>query len=124
MKDFRTVLMAALVVVALAGIAIATEHPKDESKEATVKGEVIDLVCYLDHLGMGEKHAQCAKTCIEGGLPVGLKGEDGKVYLLVGEHKPVNATLASLAAKTVTLKGKLVTRDGINMLENVQVVTQ
>ncbi len=30
--------------------------------------------------------------------------------------------LAAYAAKTVTLKGKLVTRDGINLLENVEIV--
>ena len=58
------------------------------------------------------------------GLPVGLKAGDGKVYMLVGEHKPVNSTLAQYAAKTVTMRGKLVSRDGINMLENAEIVKQ
>ena len=53
---------------------------------------------------------------------MGLKAEDGKLYLLVGEHKPINASLADAAAKTVTVKGKLVSRDGINMIENAEIV--
>ena len=87
----------------------------------SVKGEIIDMVCYLDHGAVGAKHAECAKTCISSGLPVGLKGEDGKIYLLVGEHKPINPALSSLAAKTVTVKGKRVSRDGFNMIENAEI---
>jgi hypothetical protein len=78
----------------------------------TVKGEVVDLVCYTDSGARGPDHADCAKVCINAGLPVGLRAEDGKVYMLVGEHKPLNSTLAQYAAKTVTMRGKLVSRDG------------
>ncbi len=104
----------------------------DEKKEAigkdeetqTIRGEVLDMACYLDHGASGEKHAQCARTCIESGLPVGLKTADGKTYLLIGAHKPINQAIAPYAGKTVSVKGKLVSRDGINMLENAEIVTQ
>ncbi|MBK8870369.1 MAG: hypothetical protein IPN19_04845 [Elusimicrobia bacterium] len=92
------------------------------SSFVSVKGEIIDMACYLDHGAMGAKHAQCAKTCITSGLPVGLKAEDGKLYLLIGEHKPINSSLADVAAKIVTVKGKLVSRDGINMIGNAEIV--
>ncbi|HUJ44472.1 MAG TPA: hypothetical protein VLW52_12790 [Opitutaceae bacterium] len=88
----------------------------------TVTGEVLDMACYLDHGASGEKHADCAKMCISSGLPVGLKSADGMVYLLIGEHKPANADLTQYAAKTITVKGKFVSRDGINLLENIEVV--
>jgi hypothetical protein len=88
----------------------------------TVKGEVVDLACYTDSGAQGADRADCAKVCINAGLPVGLKAEDGKVYMLVGEHKPLNSILAQYAAKTVTMRGKLVSRDGINMLENAEIV--
>lgn len=91
-------------------------------KEVSVSGEVVDMVCYIDHGAIGPKHADCAQKCIEMGLPVGIKAEDGKTYLLIGEHKPINSELASLAAKTITVKGKLVSRDGFNMIENVEIV--
>lgn len=118
------VLAVAVMVFGLSSVILSEEHPKTAPAEVTVKGEVIDFVCYLDHQGMGEKHAACAKTCMEGGMPAGIRGEDGKIYLVVGEHKSINAQLAPLAAKTVTVKGKLVSRDGVNMIENAQIVTQ
>jgi hypothetical protein len=99
----------------------AGDAASEEHKEATVKGEVIDMACYIDHGATGEKHADCAKKCITSGLPVGIKGEDGKTYLLIGEHMPMNKELAAFAAKTITVKGKLSSRDGINMIENAEI---
>lgn len=128
----RTSVMAGLFALTMAvSLAAHEEHGRHDAKmemkgvssvdSFMAKGEVIDMVCYLDHGATGAKHADCAKTCITSGLPVGLKAEDGKVYLLVGEHKPINSSLADLAAKTVTVKGKLVTRDGISMIENAEI---
>lgn len=128
----KSPVIAGLLALTFAvSLAAHEEHGKHDAKmemkavssadSFTAKGEVIDMVCYLDHGAMGAKHADCAKTCITSGLPVGLKAEDGKVYLLVGEHKPINSSLAALAAKTVTVKGKLVTRDGISMIENAEI---
>jgi len=107
--------------------AFAHEGEKHEGQEATgeevsVSGEVVDMVCYIDHNATGPKHADCAQKCIKMGLPVGIKANDGKTYLLIGEHKPINSELASLAAQTITVKGKLVSRDGFNMIENVEIV--
>jgi hypothetical protein len=92
------------------------------SGSITVTGEVLDMACYLDHGAQGDKHADCAKTCIEGGLPVGIKSADGKTYLLIGEHKPLNKQLAPYAAKTITVKGKLVERDGFKAIANAEIV--
>jgi hypothetical protein len=83
-----------------------------------ITGEVLDMACYIDHNATGEKHTDCAKKCIESGLPVGIKGDDGKTYLLIGEHKPMNSELAQYAAKKITVEGKVVSRDGFNMIEN------
>jgi hypothetical protein len=55
-------------------------------------------------------------------LPVGIKTSDGKTYLLIGEHKPMNDQLAPLAAKIITVKGTAVSRDGFNMIENAEIV--
>lgn len=124
----KKVLLFTAVLSVLTGAVMANEgtHKDPASAESTgmltVKGEIVDLVCYIDHNATGAKHADCAKTCIDGGLPVGLKADNGTTYLLVGEHKSVNKQLAPLAGKTVTLKGKAATRDGIHLLENVEVV--
>jgi hypothetical protein len=91
------------------------------AKEVT--GEIVDMMCYVDHSAMGEKHASCGTTCIKGGGPVGIVS-DGKAYLVVGEHKPMNDQLADYCGKTITLKGKMAERGGIAMLENAEIVKQ
>ena len=112
-----------LLAGAFAGAAPAVVFADAASDQTvTVKGEVIDMVCYTDSGASGKDHADCAKTCISAGLPVGLKGEDGKVYLLIGDHRPMNKELAKYAAQTITVKGKGVSRDGINMIENAEIV--
>src|SRR5271165_3789326 len=115
-------LIAAGAALALAlPLAAAEGDMAKTDAQVTVTGEVLDMACYLDHGAHGEKHASCAQMCISSGLPVGIKGADGKVYLLIGEHKPANEKLAQYAAKTITVKGKLATRDGINLLENIEI---
>src|SRR5207253_10972005 len=89
-----------------------------QGREIVVKGEVLDLTCYVAYNWSGSKHASCARDCIKSGLPVGIKAEDGRVYLLTGKAgKPVNAELADYAAKVVTIKGKESIRDGFAQLQ-------
>jgi hypothetical protein len=100
------------------------EHEKEKlaaAAEKTLTGEIIDLMCYADHNSTGEKHASCAATCIKGGGPVAILS-DGKAYLVVGDHKPMNEQLAEFAGKTITLKGKLASNGGIPLLENAEIV--
>jgi hypothetical protein len=118
-----TLLVAGAALVALPLAAKAHDHDAGKSGgEVTVTGEVLDMACYIDHGASGAKHADCAQKCIKNGLPVGLKASDGKTYLLIGEHMPANDELAKHAAQTITVRGKLVERDGINMLENIEIV--
>ncbi len=103
------------------------EHEKQDlsaSAEKTVTGEIVDMMCYVDHNAVGESHGQsCGAKCIKGGGPVGIVS-DGKAYLVVGEHKPMNDQLAEYCGKTVTLKGKLADRGGIALLENAEIIKQ
>jgi len=126
--DLSRVLVASLSVVAFAASAVAHEGHDHEAKDQLasgsspeITGEIVDLMCYLDHNAMGEKHAQCAATCVKTGGPVGIVS-DGKAYLVVGEHKPINDQLGDLCGKTITLKGKLAERGGMAMLENAEIV--
>jgi hypothetical protein len=124
-KTFRKVF--SLVVIAsfaVAPLALAhDEHGKSDSAgEKTVTGEIVDMMCYVDHNAMGEGHGQsCGSKCIKNGGPVGIV-ENGKAYLVVGEHKPMNDELADSCGKTITLKGKLAERGGIALLENADIV--
>jgi len=108
-----------MLSLVLAAGMFATRASAEDTK--TVKGEVVDLMCYLDHAAKGDKHAGCAKTCIKSGGPVGLLTADDQLYLIVGEHKPMNDTLAEYAAKTITVKGKVVERNGMKMIQNAEI---
>jgi hypothetical protein len=113
--------IAALTCAPLA-IAQEHEHGSDAFASKEVTGEVVDMMCYVDHNAVGEKHGQsCGAKCIKSGGPVGIVSE-GKAYLVVGEHKPINDQLAEYCGKTITVKGKLAERGGIAMIENVEVV--
>jgi hypothetical protein len=115
--------IAALTVSPLAA-AQEHEHGKQDltaAAEKTVTGEVVDLMCYIDHGAMGDKHSSCGNKCIKGGGPVGIV-ENDKAYLVVGEHKPINEELAGSCGKTVTIKGKVAERGGLVMLENAEIV--
>jgi hypothetical protein len=113
-----------IAALALAPLAIAQEHEHGTevgaSKEVT--GEVVDLMCYIDHNAVGEKHGQsCGAKCIRSGGPAGIVSES-KAYLVVGEHKPINDQLAEYCGKTITVKGKLAERGGVAMIENAEIV--
>jgi len=113
-----------IAALAFSPLAIAEEqheHGKDTAASKEVTGEVVDMMCYVDHNATGDKHSACGTKCIKGGGPVGIV-ENGKAYLVVGEHKPINEQLADSCGKTVTLKGKLAERGGIAMLENAEIV--
>jgi hypothetical protein len=124
-----TVLKVAVVATFIAALAVSPlaiaqehEHSSDAAASKEVTGEVVDLMCYVDHNATGEKHGQsCGAKCIKSGGPVGVVSE-GKAYLVVGEHKPINDQLADYCGKTVTLKGKMADRGGIAMIENAEIV--
>ena len=116
----RLIITATVVVAALgAGLAVSALRAAEGQTE-TIKGEIVDLMCYLDHGAKGEKHKGCAEKCIKSGGPVGLLTADKQLYLVIGDHKPMNDELADKAAQIVTLKGKVVERNGMKMIENAE----
>ena len=115
------VVLTFTAALAAAPLALAAEPEKADASTKEVTGEIVDMMCYVDHNAMGEKPASCGEKCIKGGGPVGIVS-DGKAYLVVGTHKPINDELAPLAGKTVTLKGKMASNGGVSMLENAEIV--
>ncbi len=123
MKTLKIImtLLAASLLEAWPILAAEDEEKAASGKETTITGEVLDMVCYLDSAKSGEEHAKCARRCIESGTPVGLKAEDGKTYVLIGEHKPMNKELSEYAGKIITVRGKVASRNDVNMIENAEI---
>ena len=118
---------------ALGRITISSVASTAETRLAgSVTGEVIDMACFFDDGACGPDHAAFATMCIASGLPVGLKANDGTIYVLIGkqippsaqpaaQHESLNAQLAPFAAKIVTISGTIVSRRGVNVIENAEV---
>ena len=122
MKIAVTATLIGAFAVSPLAIAQEHEHGGDAASSKEVTGEVVDMMCYVDHNAVGEKHGQtCGAKCVKSGGPVGIVS-DGKAYLVVGAHKPMNDQLAEYCGKTITLKGKIAERGGITMIENAEIV--
>jgi hypothetical protein len=94
-----------------------------QAKEVTLKGEVLDLYCYMKHPmdGQGPDHAKCAKMCMSKGLPIGFLS-DGTVYLLLGkEHEPIANDVMDFAGKQSVLTGTLIEHDGVKSIEFIKI---
>jgi hypothetical protein len=112
------ILISASVTALLMKWSERRNHPVVGGQEILVTGEVLDMTCHIASNLSGPDHAECARVCIRNGLPVGIKAQGGKVYLLTGEPgHSVNAELADYAAKIVTIKGRQTVRDGFAQLQ-------
>ena len=91
-------------------------------KEVSVKGELVDMACFMAHAGKGKKHAECGKMCVlKNGTPLGIVTADGKVYLLVEDHSATKARkpyaqAKEMVAETVTVKGDAYERGGVQAI--------
>lgn len=119
-----TLALAVAASMAMPRLARADEdHAKKAAAKDTVTGEVVDLACYMGHDAKGKDHQQCAKTCIQKGLPVGLLTEKGDIYLAVGEnHKKANDMLADKASQTITVVGDVSEKGGTKMVTIHEIV--
>jgi len=108
-------LAAATLTVSMAMAAGEKAVAAAEHKADVVKGEVLDLSCYLGHGGMGEGHAGCAAKCAKGGAPVGLLSADGSVYVLYADHADgaPYEQVKDLAGKKAEVTGDVATKSGI-----------
>jgi len=109
-KAITTVLFLALL--GWASIAVIAA-PKGEAVE--LKGEIVDLHCYLDREAKGAGHKQCAVQCAKAGNPIALLTEKGDLFLLLGEkkHQTSNDLLIEKMAETVTITGTQVKKGGL-----------
>lgn len=100
----------------LSGVITLFGQPKGDT--VTVKGEVVDLWCYLEGGDHGAEHKSCAIGCAKAGNPIGLLTEKGQVYVMMGikDHQPGKEVLIEKMAETVTVEGTLVKKGGTQVI--------
>ena len=96
-----------ILVSMLALVAAASLFAAD--KTVTVKGELVDTLCYASMGAKGEGHTKCALACAKKGIPVGLveEGKTSKMYVLL---PPKDAT--GMPASVTDHMGKVVSVTG------------
>ena len=100
---------------------VFTAHPafgQPKGPKVTIKGEVVDLWCYLEAGDHSAKHKDCATACAKAGNPIGILDAKGNVYVAVGlqDHQPGQELLAGKMAETVTVTGTLVKKRGTQLI--------
>lgn len=104
--------MAAVLLMVAAGLA----QPKGPN--VTIKGEVVDLWCYLEGGDRGPSHKECSTTCAKAGNPIGIVDAKGNVYVTAGikDHQPARELLIDRMNQEVTVTGTLVKKGGTQMI--------
>ena len=105
--------------VLIAGLMVFSMSAFGQAKTTTtLKGEVLDMSCYMGHGAKGPGHKMCAQMCLKKGLPAGLLTSDGQVYLLVEDHDKADAysNVIKHAADQVTVTGKVSKKNGVQAL--------
>ena len=98
---------------------MAHAKAEDGIDSRTVKGEVIDITCYVRHDSKGAEHIKCATVCANLGMPLGvLEDETENVYLIIpsGHEDPKKAVMPFLGKK-VKIDAILYTMGGLTGLE-------
>jgi hypothetical protein len=110
----RSVFVASALL--LVGVWFAFGQPKGDTVK--IKGEVVDLWCYLEGGDHGADHKDCAVSCAKAGNPVGLVTEKGDIYVMMGikDHQPGREVLIDKMAENVTVEGTLVKKGGVQVI--------
>lgn len=121
------------IFTALGLAVLAAPASAAEGTRIQVTGEIIDTWCYFSGVMggpdavVGSAHHTCALWCSAGGIPVGLLGDDGTVYMVLKIEGDANSasgtTQLKLASHTIEADGMLYQRDGLNYLVVESVVS-
>ncbi len=91
-----------------------------DAEDVEFQATVVDMSCKLVYNLSGEEmHRMCAQVCADNGIPLGLLSDDGTYYLPVSAGMPgagSNEMLRDHAERTVTVKGKVISRAGMNSI--------
>ena len=114
-----------LLVASASLLLLAPGAQADSSgKRTTLPGLVVDTACYIGHDSKGPDHAECARECAEGGIPLAiLDTSTNTLYLPVGmNHKNPNDQLMPYVEKRVRVTGDVIEKSGMKgiVIEKVE----
>ena len=78
-REFKLVIVMATVLLT---VVVGLAQPKGPT--VTVKGEVVDLWCYVEGGDRAASHKECSTTCAKAGNPIGILDAKGILYVAAG----------------------------------------
>lgn len=115
-----------IILAALAALTPFAAQAASEGKRVNLRGELIDTWCYFSGVMggpeavVGSAHHTCAMWCAAGGIPVGMLGEDGEVYMILklpGDDASAGGdTFVELTNDTIEADAMMYERDGLKYL--------
>jgi hypothetical protein len=107
--------LAAVATPAAAREAVTTA----KVKSVTMKGEIVDPQCWIQHDGRGKAHTGCALACAKAGQTLNfLDDKTGVLYQLLAEHHSAdpNEKWYGVVGKPVIVRGDVMARGGMNAI--------
>ncbi|NKB50802.1 MAG: hypothetical protein GKR97_01030 [Rhizobiaceae bacterium] len=118
--------MTLLATGTLIGSGLTPASASTAGKVVEIKGEIIDTWCYFSGVmgdsdaTRGTAHHTCALWCAAGGIPVGVRTEEGEVYMVLkfkGEDPLEQSdTIMEIQSDIITARGMHYLRDGVNYI--------
>ncbi len=101
---------------------------KTSRKALTLRGEILDMSCYVARGFSGPVHRDCALRCIASGVCMGMIGPDSMLYMLTLDHARAMAPTTfttpdpfvrckDWAGQSVEIGGMAYERDGMLIIE-------
>ena len=87
----------------------------EKGNDVTIKGELVDSLCYVAMASKGAGHKQCAMDCAKAGIPISIVEDGtGKLYTVLPKTDKTGypANVISKMGDKVTLKGDLYENGG------------
>jgi len=111
-----TLMTLSALALLLGGTPFVSAQPKGE--RTTIKGEVVDLWCYLEGGDRGPAKKDCAIACAKAGNPIGVLDGRGNLYVTAGlkDHQSAQTLLLDKMSQEVTVSGTLVRKAGVPMI--------
>lgn len=120
-------MMRKMLFGAVAMVAFSTQgQAAADGTRVQVTGEIMDTWCYLSGVmggpeaTLGTAHHTCAMWCAAGGIPVGLRTDDGEVYMVLKLEGAGTAdgspAVLEIQTDRITADGTAYERDGIKYL--------
>lgn len=103
------------LLTVLCVFTLAAAMPLLATPQETIRGEIVDSVCYIKMGARGADHRDCAQTCADNGIPLALlqEGTDQLIWLASSQSmQGANEELKAHASHTVELTGEWAERGG------------